>query len=195
MSVERSRFARPKARDDALVVERVDDELLVYDLGRDKAHCLNETAALVFEHCDGERGVAELAERVSAGSGVAVDEQVVWRALVRLSDEHLLAEPLSPPSGIQLSRRQVLARIGVAGAAAGLALPAVKSIVAPTAAQAGVTIPACACGGDCSGGCICPPACSCCCSTFNVEAGAQEFVCVTVGECEADSDSECIEQD
>jgi hypothetical protein len=147
----------------------VDDELLVYDLERDKAHCLNEAAALVFEHCDGERSVAELAERVSARSGAPVDEQVVWRALLRLADEHLLAEPFSPPSGMELSRRQVLARIGVAGAAAGLALPTVKSIVAPTAAQAQVTPAACPCdtaGAPCfpsSGTCTCPPACDCCC--------------------------------
>jgi hypothetical protein len=168
MSIEPSRGARPRARDEGLVVDRVGDELLVYDLERDKAHCLNESAALVFEHCDGERSVGELAEHLSARLGVAVDEQVVWRALQRLGDEHLLADPFSPPSGTQLSRRQVLQRIGVAGAAAGLALPAVKSIVVPTAAQAqAVTPPACACsvGSECGAGgtCTCPPACSCCC--------------------------------
>jgi hypothetical protein len=184
MSIERSRTARPRARDDALVVERVDDEVLVYDLERDKAHCLNETAAVVFEGCDGERSVAELAERVSARSGVAVDEEVVWRALVRLSDEHLLAEPLSPPSGMQVSRRQVLARVGVAGAAAGLALPAVKSIVAPTAAQAQATPPACQCGGECSPDtCICPPLCPCCCTggTDSISLCLPVFVCEGTG--------------
>jgi hypothetical protein len=191
MSVERSQEVRPKARDDALVVERVDRELLVYDLERDKAHCLNEAAALVFRNCDGQRGVGELAERVSAESGQPVDEQVVLRALVRLSDEHLLAEPLSPPSGREWSRRQVLKRAGVAGAAAGLALPAVKSIVAPTPAEAQASCTTA--GGACGAATSPTPPCECLqggflpccpglqCQTTTVDAiGCGPCVCVAI---------------
>lgn len=141
-----SNGARPRARDDGLVVERVDDELLVYDLERDRAHRLNEAAALVFERCNGERGVAELAEALSEDSGQQIDEDVVGRALVRLSEAHLLDEPVVAADGHEWSRRQVLKRIGAAGAA-GLALPVVTSIVAPTPAEAQAS-PTCSLAGQ-----------------------------------------------
>jgi hypothetical protein len=39
----------------------VPDEVLIYDLKQHKAHCLNKTAALVWNHCDGETSVSEMA--------------------------------------------------------------------------------------------------------------------------------------
>jgi hypothetical protein len=137
MTAEAAGGARPKARAKGLVAERVDDELVIYDSERHKGHCLNETAALVFTHCDGQRTVAELAELLSEESGQPVDEDVVRAGLIRLSDAHLLDESVSAArEGRDWSRRQVLRKIGVAGAAAGLGLPVVKSIVLPTPAQA-----------------------------------------------------------
>jgi hypothetical protein len=175
MSMEPFERAQPKARQDGLVVERVGEELLIYDLERDRAHCLNETAALVFEHCDGRHTVGELAARLSDANG-DVAEDLVRRALLRLADEQLLEEPVSPPRGREWSRRQIVKRAAVAGAAAGLTLPAVKSIVAPTAAQAQATLPPCACGVDPDSRCVpdpvsgaacaCPPSCSCCCGAI-----------------------------
>ena len=182
MSTERPREARPKVREVGLVVERVDDELLVYDLERDKAHRLNETAALVFRHCDGERTVRELAAWAGAEVGRPLEEEVVWRALVRLGDEHLLEEPLSPPEGREWSRRQVLRRAGVAGAAAGLALPVVKSIVAPTSAQAQLScLPA---GVSCGVPGACVPVIPCCPGSFCTLTASDtgEDICVCMVE-------------
>jgi coenzyme PQQ synthesis protein D (PqqD) len=140
MRFEPAEGAHPKGRDDGLVVERVDGELLIYDLERDRAHRLNEAAALVFEHCDGRRGVAELAALISAKSDQPVDEDVVGRALVRLGEAHLLEQPIAVAAdGHEWSRRQVLRKVGAVGAAAGIGLPVVKSIVAPTPADAQVT--------------------------------------------------------
>ncbi len=45
--------ARPLARKADLVTKEVADEVLVYDLKSHKAHCLNQTAALVWKYCDG----------------------------------------------------------------------------------------------------------------------------------------------
>jgi len=36
-------------------VKQADGEVLIYDLERNKAHCLNNTAARVWQYCDGER--------------------------------------------------------------------------------------------------------------------------------------------
>ena len=39
----------PIARSNGLVVQEMPDEVLVYDLDSNKAHCLNETAAFRLE--------------------------------------------------------------------------------------------------------------------------------------------------
>ena len=49
-------FARK--REGHLVIDELPDEVLVYDLDRHKAHCLNQTAALVWQHCDGKMAIA-----------------------------------------------------------------------------------------------------------------------------------------
>jgi coenzyme PQQ synthesis protein D (PqqD) len=125
---------RPRARRAGLVIEEMGGELLIYDLERDRAHALNESAALVFRHCDGRRGVGELTAALGEMTGAPVDEVVALRALQRLDDAHLLEAPAA--EGRQWSRREALRRIGMAGAAAGLAVPVVRSIVVPTAAEA-----------------------------------------------------------
>ena len=52
---------KPRTRTEGLIVRELPDELLVYDLERHRAHCLNPTAALVFKHCNGRRSVAQIA--------------------------------------------------------------------------------------------------------------------------------------
>jgi hypothetical protein len=51
----------PRARRNGLLSEQLDDEWIVYDPERDRGHCLNRTAALVWQHADGERTVGDLA--------------------------------------------------------------------------------------------------------------------------------------
>ena len=51
----------PCRREKDLIVRQLSDETLVYDLKRDKAHCLNPTAAAVWRHCDGRTSVSQLA--------------------------------------------------------------------------------------------------------------------------------------
>lgn len=58
----------PQARTDDLVINELSDEVLVYDLQRDKAHCLNAAAASVWKQCDGRTTVAEIARRLSESS-------------------------------------------------------------------------------------------------------------------------------
>src|SRR6266571_4556339 len=45
-SMDISQGKPPLARKEGLVVKEVSGEVLLYDLDRDKAHCLNQTAAL-----------------------------------------------------------------------------------------------------------------------------------------------------
>src|SRR5439155_26168802 len=86
----------PLARREALRVEELSDELMVYDVDRHKAHCLSPIAAMVWRDCDGRKTV----EEISAGlqrNGVKADEEMVWTVLHRLGKWDLLQERIALP--------------------------------------------------------------------------------------------------
>jgi hypothetical protein len=142
---------KPRARKDGLVVQELPEETLVYDLERNRAHCLNRAAALVWRHSDGRTTPSDLARMLENEVGLPDDEAVVHLALERLAKAHLL-EGQAPrlPAPAHYTRRDVLRRLG---AAAGLAvlLPAVQSIVAPEAAQAASMITSAQCSANPAG--------------------------------------------
>ncbi len=141
--METTRALMPRARQDELVVEELQDETLVYDLKRHKARCLNRTAALVWQHCDGQTSVAEVAALLEEQLATPTDEAVVWMALDRLGRAHLLSEPVTLPADrAQYSRREVLRTLRrVAGIS--LLLPVIESIVAPRAAAQASCVTSC----------------------------------------------------
>ena len=124
---------RPKARSQGLIVQDLDSELVVYDETAQRAHCLNSTAALVWRYCDGNTTVAAMAARLGADAGASVDDDIVFFALSELGDRDLLERPIRALGRGALSRRQVLVRLG---ATAGILLPMITSLVAPTSAAA-----------------------------------------------------------
>ena len=129
---------QPLARQASLIVKELPDETLVYDQETDKAHCLNQTAASVWKNCDGQSDVGEIAARLGAEANTKVDESVVWLALDQLQKFKLLDEaPVKPAHFAGISRRQVMARLGIAA----VALPAIISIVSPVAYAQGSQIP------------------------------------------------------
>jgi hypothetical protein len=134
---------KPAARRTGLVVRDLPAELIVYDLERHQAHCLNQTAASVFRGADGTRSLEDLGTLLGEGFDRAEREAAVRMALDQLASAQLL-DPLSPvePGG-GLSRRSALRRAGLGAA---LLLPAVASVVAPTPAEAAAT-----CTQDCTG--------------------------------------------
>jgi hypothetical protein len=58
--VEKDHLARKRKQ--GLVIKELPDEVLVYDLDRNKAHCLNHSAAEVWERCDGRTTAASISE-------------------------------------------------------------------------------------------------------------------------------------
>ena len=100
----------PLARHEDLVVQQMPEEVLLYDLRRHKAHCLNKTAAMVWQQCDGQTTVADMARRLEREAGPAVDEGVIRYALNKLGEADLLAERPDPGATRGLSRRQVVKR-------------------------------------------------------------------------------------
>ena len=151
----------PKARHEQLIVKELPDELLIYDLKHDQAHCLNETAALVWKNCDGRKTVDQLRELMEDNAGSTVPEEMVWLALDQLETFCLLDEAAVKPALFAgMNRRDMVRRVGMAA----IALPVILSIVAPTAqAQASLLPPGACCNspGQCaSGGCSQNPICA-----------------------------------
>jgi hypothetical protein len=143
----------PRTRTDNLVIRELDDETLVYDTERDEAHCLNQTAALVWKHCDGKTTAREAVQSLQSTLGVSVDADIVWLAVKQLQRFHLVESTAKAPI---VSRRALVLKY----APAALALPVIMSISAPTPAGAGscaltnqscVTLPCCSQFDFCSG--------------------------------------------
>jgi hypothetical protein len=149
----------PRALTKDFVIRELDDETLVYDTGRDKAHCLNRTSALVWNYCDGKTSAAQAARSLQDELDVAIDTDLIWLAVKQLERFHLVESPAKSPS---VSRRALVLKY----APAALALPVIMSITAPTpaivascgsqGAPCGGANPPCCQGCNCDGTCFCP---------------------------------------
>lgn len=135
----------PKARTDNLVIRELDDETLVYDMERDEAHCLNQTAALVWRRCDGRTTALQAARTVGKELDITVDADLVWLAVKQLQKFHLVNGAGKAPG---VSRRDLVLKY----APLALTLPVIMSISAPPPVQAASCVPS---GGSCSAGSFC----------------------------------------
>jgi len=153
----------PTARKSGLVVQEVPDEVLVFDLDNNKAHCLNQTAAMVWKSCDGRTSVSEIAKIVEGQTGKGVSDDLVWLAIDQLNENKLLEAEIATKFNGQ-SRRDVIKKIGFAAV---IALPVVASLVAPQNALANVSC-VCSTSFDCglSGFETC--ACTLCCNSASI---------------------------
>jgi len=160
---EATRVLTPRAREDGLIVEELPDEVLVYDVKRHQAHCLNQTAAVVWKRCDGRSTVPEITKSLERELKAPVGEDVVWLALDRLEKNHLLDGPAALRTG-GISRRQAM-KLGLSAV---VALPLVTSIASPTAAQTASCSPdaiGCIPNGNVTVCAVSSECCSCCCHT------------------------------
>jgi hypothetical protein len=175
-----TRTTPPLARTEALVVEELGDELLVYDLTRDEAHSLGTVAAKVWKACDGEKNIDQIAAELG------MDSDAVAGAIEGLSTCYLFADS---PEATKLTRRGLSLKAVKLGAAA-TAAPLIVSIAAPTAAMA-VTEAFCAsivvghgCGDCHKFGC-------CCCEPPNGATKPCHADCVTHPDCNIGTQPNC----
>lgn len=125
---------KPLSRQTDILVQDLENELLIYDLRINKAYCLNQTAALVFQLSDGTRTALEISDLLSKKLGTAVGEDFVQLALQGLEKENLTennAESTDYFAGA--SRREIIKKVGLASM---VAFPVIASVVAPNAASA-----------------------------------------------------------
>ena len=152
---------RPRARTTGVVVERIDDELVIYDQRSQTAHSLSAAAASVWERCDGQRSSVEIAGELS------LEPEMAERALGELRGCGLLEGSTSEAPGY--SRREATAKLAKIGGAA-FAAPLIYSVaIGPAMAAASCsanghtcTTNANCCSGHCDG-----TTCNTCCSNGN----------------------------
>jgi hypothetical protein len=169
---------KPISRKANIVVQDLETEVLIYDLTTNKAFCLNQTAGLVYQLCDGRRTVAEISDLMSKELKTLVSEDFVWLALDGLKKDGLLenTDELANHFG-GLTRREIVKRVGLASM---VMLPLISSVVAPSAVmaasssgelfgacdsfvcQSGLRCKAC---NESGGGSPCPSGLWCCSST------------------------------
>lgn len=145
---------KPLVRHHELIVQELHGELLVYDLAAHKAYCLNQSAAMVWNLCDGNSTVADMAAHLATRLNTGRDEEVVRFALEELAECKLLQTPIKGAAGEgQITRRELTRRVGIAAAS----LPLIIALNAPTAAQSASRLlpngASCTLSADCASGC------------------------------------------
>ncbi|ETW94816.1 MAG: hypothetical protein ETSY1_33230 [Candidatus Entotheonella factor] len=124
---------RPETDLNIIAVE-VSGEYVIYDMNNNHVHELNATATGVWQGCDGHTPCDILIARLAHQHGLAQEQAdlLFWLAIDRLERAGLLeAKVESPSNGQRMTRRAVLAQVGVAAL-----LPVVHTIIAPEPAQA-----------------------------------------------------------
>ena len=142
----------PLARRSGLVVQNAGSEVLVYDMTTNTAYCLNETAAFVWQKCDGHRSVDAMTREFSKAFGPGDHRSLVNYALASLGEKGLVTH-----SARTVDRRRALRAIGLTSA---VAVPVIASLVAPPSTLA---LSTCGCvnPGDCVTQTTCPSTVNC----------------------------------
>lgn len=124
----------PNSRKANIVVQEFENEVLIYDLNINKALCLNQTSALVYQLSDGTRTVSEISELMSKKLKTLVSEDLVWLSIDGLKKDNLLENADEVPLHFAgLSRREVIKKIGLGSI---IALPVIASVIAPSSVLA-----------------------------------------------------------
>ena len=120
----------PKVRRN-LLVQDLNDETLIYDLTNNKSYCLNSTAKIVFNACNGKTAFDDLKIQTN------LPDEIIYLSLDELKSNDLVeTNYVSPFSG--MNRREVIRKVGLASM---IALPVISSLIAPNAASAASSCP------------------------------------------------------
>lgn len=147
---------KPLARKKDLVIQELLDEVLVYDMRSNKAHCLNPSAAFIWRTCDGRNSISDIVSEFDARGQGPVSEDFVWLAIDQLQESALLEQDIAPRFSGE-SRRQVIKKIGLGSM---VAVPVIASLVAPQNALATGSC-ACVAPADCVPQTTCPSSTNC----------------------------------
>lgn len=132
----------PRKKSDGLVIENLETELLIYHPGTEEAHCLNSLTAFVWQHCDGNASVEQLAVQASREFNANVSPSEIEAVLATLSAADLLVEKVCLADVAVAADAEHVARsrfIRAAAVATVAAAFSMVSILTPTA-EAAMTV-------------------------------------------------------
>lgn len=124
---------RPNAKINDIVTQNCADELVIYNLITNKAYCLNNPLAEVWQLCDGQRDISIISAELSKKTGMSVTEDYVWLCLNELQTKGLVSLPDSKTLLTNSNRRKLIKQVGLTTA---VALPMLTLLVAPKASNA-----------------------------------------------------------
>lgn len=116
----------PTARNNDVVIQEANNEMLVYDLLTNKAYCLNETSAKVFHACGNNESFEDLKREHNFA------DDLIYLSLDELKKSNLLAGEYNSPFA-NMNRREVIRKVGLGCA---VALPVISSLIAPQSLSA-----------------------------------------------------------
>lgn len=123
----------PCLRTDNLVVNVLPNELLIYDLEAGKAYCLNETASLIMDECNGTNSMDEALVSLNRKLKTKLDEEMVWMVIEQFKKFNIIKGDYEVPvQTTKVTRRKILQ----SAAMLGITLPIVSALVVPTSIQA-----------------------------------------------------------
>jgi coenzyme PQQ synthesis protein D (PqqD) len=118
-------------RVEGVQIERTADEILAVKEGSLEAHAINQSAAAVYDLCDGNTSKSEMAAELHRRTGLPADEEIVDLALSELVETGLVMLD-DPESRFAGTRRALIRRLALSSTLA-LILPVVETIVVPPA--------------------------------------------------------------
>lgn len=178
-------IATPVSRKSDIVVQEFENEILIYDLNINKAFCLNQTSALIYQLCDGKHTIPEISDLMSVKLKTIVSEELVWLAINELKKNNLLENSKEISTSLQgISRREVAKKVGFASL---IALPIISSVVAPNATMAAsapllALYSSCSAPGQCQTGNCTTGSMLCCVPGVNSFADGSD-ICAAPGTC------------
>jgi Coenzyme PQQ synthesis protein D (PqqD) len=161
----------PLAKKEDIVIQELNDEVLIYDLLRNQAFCLNETSVIIWQMCDGTKTVAEISQAASQKFKAKISEDFVWLALDQFKKDELITNEFTSVFA-GMTRREVIRKVGFASM---VALPVVASIIAPTAVSAASCVTS-------NAGLPCTTSGQCCDNGLCIGSVCR-CVCVNPGDC------------
>ncbi len=112
----------PNAKSSEILQQSSGAELLIYNVEKNQAFCLNQTSTIIYNLCDGTNEISLIAKKTQ------FPLEVVQLAVNTLSKQGLLTEEVK----LTVSRRNLLRNVAITS----VVLPIIETIVAPISAHA-----------------------------------------------------------
>src|SRR5580692_1693465 len=97
-----------KLQGDRITIREIEAEVLIYDERTHRAWCLNPSSACIWQLCEGQNSVGEIAALAAKELGSAVNDELVLLTLEELQEKGLLEGGMVEALPRVASRREMI---------------------------------------------------------------------------------------